>query len=218
MVREFISKLNYWYESHPEFQHKHHDYENADIPNQAFTFYQYLTLKRKVPTLTQFCEHYFKQYCIKLDDTMFKFKDKYWTGEKEHGQGVSARNQFPISACVGRLARSYTTFLREIELFTRLNDAGLNVQYSFEDDQHGIDLKIITSKQVYCVKEFVATKNSLRKLAEKDAAHRTRLGQKDIYLPLHMDDTFAPRNIEVLNKIYLYDQATGKYLMGLSEE
>ncbi len=216
-VRKFISKLDYWYPRHPEYAVLDRDYENADIPNQAYSFYLFIVLKKKIPTLSEFCEYYFNQYCIKLDDTYFMFKPKHWTGVLEHGLGVARENRFPITACVGRLARAYTTFLREIELFTRLQDAGHKVQYSFEDDKYGTDLKIFGHTYTYCVKEFVATRKSLSKLQEKEANKADRFGQKTVYLPLYMSDTYAPMNIEVINNIYLYDGNASKYLMNLAD-
>ena len=212
-VRKFLEGIDYWYHRHPEFQKQNTEYEKTDIPNQAFSFYLFVALKRRIPTLTEFCHYYFNEHCQQVDDTYFKFKIKYWTGMLEHGLGVANENKFPITACVGRLARAYTTFLREIELYTRLQDDGCNVQYSFLDDIHGIDLKVFGKECTYCIKEFVATRKSLEKLNEKESSKREKFGQKIVYLPLYMSDTYAPTNIEVINNIYLYDDKTTNQLI-----
>ena len=212
-VRSFLEKLDYWYPQHPEFQEQHREYEKTDIPNQAFSFYLFVVLKRRIPTLSEYCQYYFKEHCQQIDEVYFKFKPKYWTGMLEHGMGVAIENKFPITACVGRLARAYTTFLREVELYTRLQDAGCKVQYSFVDDKHGIDLKIFGKTCTYCIKEFVATKKSLEKLGEKESGKSEKWGQKIVYLPLHMSNTYAPVNIEVINNVYLYDEKTSQYLI-----
>lgn len=217
-TRKFIENLDYWYPRHPEFQEQHREYERTDIPNQAFSFYLFVAMKRRIPNLSEYCQYYFKEYCQQIDNTYFMFKQKYWTGMLEHGLGVATENKFPITACMGRLARAYTTFLREIELYTRLQDAGCRVQYSFVDDKRGIDLKIFGKSYTYCVKEFVATKKSLEKLDEKETGKAEKWGQKNIYLPLYMSDIYAPANIEVINDIYLYDAKTSEYLIKLASE
>ena len=71
---------------------------------------------------------------------------------------------------------------------------------------------------IYSVKEFVATKKSMSKLSDKDVNARARFKEKLIYLPLHMSNTFAPQNIEVINDIYLYDEVTSNYLINLTKK
>lgn len=215
-VRMFVQNLDYWYSRYNEYSVLDKNYENTDIPNQAFSFYLFIVTKRRIPSLSEYVQYYFKEHCTPINDNYFKFKPKYWTGILEHGQGVAHENLFPITACVGRLARAYPTFLREIELFTRIQDAGCRVQYSFHDDCSGIDLKIL-GDTIYSVKEFVATKNSLKKLAEKDVNSRARYKEELIYLPLHMSNTYGVPNFEIINNIYIYDQSTGDYLIGLSK-
>ena len=217
-VREFIKTVDYWYPRHFEFQEQNPEYERTDIPNQAFSFYLFIAMKRRIPSLSEYCQYYFKEHCQQIDNTYFMFKPKYWSGMLEHGLGVAVENKFPITACVGRLARAYTTFLREVELYTRLQDAGCKVQYSFADDKRGIDLKIFGKTYTYCVKEFVATKKSLEKLVEKESGKSEKWGQKNIYLPLYMSNIYAPANIEIINNIYLYDAKTSEYLINIASE
>lgn len=207
-VRDFITKLDYWYLRYPEYVASDKNYENANIPNQCYCFYSFIALKQKLPTLTEFVQFYFKQYAKQLDSEYFMFRPKYWTGQQEHGKGIVVENKFPIYALVGRLARAYPTFLREIDVYTRFQDMGYDVQYSFDDDAKGIDLKIFGQNQTICVKEFIATKNSLAKLAEKEYRKINNFKQKVCMLPLFMDSKFGVPNFIRLNKIYLYDDAS----------
>lgn len=173
--------------------------ENHAIPYMAYAFYQFIWDEMKVPSQDEFINKYFELFVQGVRGGKYTFKAQY----------DSNPITFTREELVGRLSRSYCSYLREIQLMLTLGEyRQIDVEYDFRDDLFGgIDLAIWRKRddRFFGIASYVDTarSNEWKQGAKNTSRHSYKDEMIDMKASLRRDSNSS---VEV-NGVKLYSKS-----------
>ena len=136
--------------------------ENNTIPVLVYPVYVFLVENERFPTLQEATLAYINMYCDKIGQSEYRFKEKYH---------VEGNPRFFYSDILGRMYRSYYSFVREIQLLLALSEYDdIEVKYDFRLDLEGADIICTnpTTGKIAYIASYVYTPRSMSWKYRKD--------------------------------------------------
>lgn len=125
--------------------------EHYGLPFMNYIYYLLFFKNLKIPTFKEFVTEYINTYCNQVN------KDIYCVKPELNNEYL----EFTKNQLIGRIFRSYNSFHRELELFFQfIEDDDLYIEYNFQNDLDGIDLKIKYNNKDFGIASFIGTNKS----------------------------------------------------------
>lgn len=128
--------------------------ENYRMIAFSFMFYYLFVTENKIPSLDMLINSYLDTFCVNVENDLYKIKEEYV---------ISYKNiYFAKKEIAGRIARAYQSFIREIELLSKLYKyLPYDISYNLKADLvDGIDIIVTTKENVFGLATYLDNKRT----------------------------------------------------------
>lgn len=189
-VKGFSMKHGYD-EVAPHLYEKDYNFERASIPYIVFPFYWNFAVSGEIPTFKALAEQYIEWFCTESADGTLSIKEEF----------ESNAGSFRREALIGRIARAYASYLRELDLLLQLSQyADIEASYSFQDDLKGYDIVVESNSRLYGLATYWGSVASRHDRERKSGLHNTQHSIHKVEMPADASNTVC------VNGIYLYSE------------